>query len=169
MNYLYITLSNRGSEYAISLDEILITLYGFRKKGLTRPSTLSKESMGIVYRVEVTQEQHENVRNILCDLLMSSHMERFKFKKTQYNFSSEEFVSYILLNAGITEPKYEIIFEGDLKQYVHEVKSHPSANGSSESRPKLLNRIKKNKEVVEDGAAQYEYVPYKMKELVAAD
>lgn len=169
MNYLYITLSSRGSEYAISLDEILITLYGFKKKGLTRPGSIIRDNIGIVYRVEVTREQHENVRNIMCDLLMSSHMERFKFRKTQYNFPSEDFVSHILINAGITEPKYEVIFQGDLKKYIQEVKVNSSSHTSEESRQGFLNRVKQHKKVVKDGTAEYEYVPYKMQEFAAAD
>lgn len=172
MEYLYITLNRQATQYAISLDEILVTLYGLGKRSISRPKLTSRESLGIVYRVQVTPEQHENVRNILCDFLMDSHVDKLRFKKAVEEFCSEDFVKHILKRAGVTEPKYEVIFQGDLKEYVaeaQEVKHKSTETQNVNSNIKKLNRIEENEKVMKDGTAQYEYVPHKMEKLVAAD
>lgn len=191
MDYLYITLNKNASQYAISLDEIFLTLYGFsKKKKIAVPGKLMKkksydpsktpagrEIPGLVYRIEVTSDQHDAVRDILCDFLMESHKYRYRLRGGEGNFSSAEFVAYILEKAGIMNfddsvngiaeedlatlacfDGVDVVYEGDLKKYVAE-----------HSNVRHLHTVKKDKKVVEHGTAQYEYVPDKMKELMTAD
>ncbi len=185
MNYLYITQNKNAAQYAISLDEIFLTLYGFSKRKKLTSSITGKDVPGVVYRISVTPEQHDAVRDILCDFLMESHKYRYRLRRGYENFSSAEFITYILDRAGIINfddsingiaeedleglaefDAVDTIYEGDLKKYVAE-KRYESEGSLSNIRH--LNTVKKNKKVVEHGTAQYEYVPHEMQELMTAD
>lgn len=199
MNHLYITYNINASQYAISLDEIFMTLYGFgKKRKITSPRKgFKKESYdstailtekgvpGVVYRIEVSAEQHDAVRDILCDFLMEYQRQRLSLRRDERDFSSAEFIAYILDQAGIINfegsengiadedlshitdfDNVNVIYEGDLKKYVADKKERSEAEHSN---IRHLHSIKKNKEVMEHGTAQYEYVPNKMKVLVTAD
>lgn len=195
MDYLYITLNKNTSQYAISLDDIFLTLYGFAKKKNissrkkfkmksyeSAMALAGRETQGIVYRVAVSDEQHDTVRDILCDFLMDS---RYRTNKIDMNFTSAEFVTYILDNAGIISfedskngiaeedlshltdfDTVDIFYEGDLKKYVAEKRHRPR---TTDSNIRHLYAIKKNEEVMEHSTAQYEYVPNQMQKLVTAD
>lgn len=186
MPYLYISLNKSASQYAISLDDVFMTLYGCGRKktwignsdNLKKGSyvgagnLIRKEIPGIVYRIKVTQFQHDKVRDILCDFLIYSHKYRYRFKRGEYNFTSAEFIAYILIESGIvnlnsteditgdnltalSDVSYaDVVYEGDLRNY--EIKR--GSNGNS----RLLDRVKENKKVMEHGTAQYEYVPHEV-------
>jgi hypothetical protein len=158
MDYLYITLNKATARYSISLDEIFLTLYGFNKKRKISlrdkklrkqncsPSIIPmvKDILGVVYRVKVTKQQHDDVRDILCDFLLDSRGDRHGICRETGDLTSAEFIAYILDRAdiisfedsanGIAEEdllglavfdQVDVVYEGNLKQYCPEKVSEP--------------------------------------------
>ena len=199
MEYLYITLNKSASQYAISLDEIFLTLYGFTKKKNIVSShrrfrkesyesaaiSSNKEIPGTVYRISVSERQHDMVRDILCDFLMEDHKYRNSIHKYGKEFTSAEFVEYILEKAEIIDfadsangiakedlmglsqiDNVDVIYEGDLKKYVEAKKQDKNSDNSN---IRHLHSIKKNRKPINHGIGRYEYVPNQMQEVVTAD